>query len=225
MAKAFFIAGTDTDVGKTFVAEQLVKALSRAGHRTIGFKPIAAGAVQGPQGLRNDDAVSLQAASDGNPDYELINPICFEPAIAPHIAAALSGQPITLQALHRWWQTRPDDYDVEIVEGAGGWRLPVNAVETLDSFVVTEQLPVILVVGMKLGCLNHAMLTVEAIRHAGVPLAGWVANQPGAQMDYHAENLAYLKQQIPAPLLAEIPVIAQGETLPDSSFDLSPLIS
>lgn len=225
MAKTFFIAGTDTDVGKTFVAGQLIKQLVSEGHHTLGYKPIAAGAVETREGLRNEDALTLQAASSGNVTYELINPICLAPPIAPHIAAAEAGTSLDLAGLQQWWQARPRTHEIEIVEGAGGWRLPLNGEETLADLVVAEQWPVILVVGMKLGCLNHAMLTVEAIERDGLILAGWVANQPGEPMDFYQQNLDYLREHIKAPLLAEIPPLANPITTDGNGiFNLSALI-
>lgn len=232
--QSFFVTGTDTDVGKTYVCNLLLQQLNRQGHRAIGYKPIAAGAQVTAKGLRNDDALILQQASAGTPDYEVINPICYQAAIAPHIAAKLQGEEITSSQLNLWWQQRPKSpqpldkspqlsdnrYQVEIVEGAGGWRLPINERQWLSEFVVAANLEVILVVGMKLGCLNHAILTVEAIKNDGLNLVGWVANQLEQPMDHYQTNLAYLIENIAAPLLGEVKS-NQSLAVETPLFDLS----
>ena len=220
ITKSYFVTGTDTDVGKTYVCNLLLKQFNQQGHRAIGYKPIAAGAEQMVSGLRNQDALILQAASAGTPDYQQINPICFAEAIAPHIAAKRQGQPITTEQLACWWQQRLSGYEIEIVEGAGGWRLPINDKQWLSEFVVSQQLDVILVVGMKLGCLNHALLTAQAISNDGLNLIGWVANQMSEPMAHYQTNLDYLITQIDAPLLGEVTSdLEVSATMP--VFDLS----
>lgn len=177
MAKRFFIAGTDTDVGKTAIAASLLVAANQRGLRTLALKPVAAGAVQTAQGLRNDDALILQSQMTVPLSYEQINPVVFEPAIAPHIAARQANRRMTISQLAGFCRgTLMTAHDFGVIEGAGGWRVPLNDRETLAGLALELQLPVILVVGMKLGCLNHALLTAEAIRSDGLALAGWVAN-------------------------------------------------
>ena len=218
--KSIFVTGTDTDVGKTYVCNLLLQQLNQQGQRAIGYKPIAAGAQLTQSGLRNDDALILQRASAGEPAYDVINPICYEAAIAPHIAAKIQGEQITTAQLNHWWQGRLAGYDIEIVEGAGGWRLPINDKQWLSEFVVSQQLDVILVVGMKLGCLNHALLTVEAIKNDGLNIIGWVANQLAQPMSHYQTNLDYLIDLIEAPLLGEV-TTNQVVTLQHPVFDLS----
>ena len=240
--RSFFVTGTDTDVGKTYVCNLLLQQLNQQGQRAIGYKPIAAGAELTAEGLRNDDALILQQASAGTPDYDLINPICYQAAIAPHIAASLQGEEINTTQLNQWWKTRMESpqpnrvkslqlkkveslqptegYAVEVVEGAGGWRLPLNDRQWLSEFVVDAKLDVILVVGMKLGCLNHAILTVEAIKNDGLKIVGWIANQLAQPMEHYQTNLDYLIDNIAAPLLGEVKS-NQKVAIETPLFDLS----
>ncbi len=204
----FFIAGTDTDAGKTFVACQLLRAAQQRGFRTLGLKPLAAGAEKTAEGLRNADALLLQQASSVQLPYEVINPFCFLEAIAPHIAAEKSAaEKIGMQlnardiALHIRHTLDNTDFDYAVIEGAGGWRVPLNEQETLADVAKLLNVPVILVVGMKLGCLNHALLTTEAITRDGLVLRGWIANDFGNPMPYLKENIAALEQRISAPRL------------------------
>ena len=204
MKQIFFIAGTDTDAGKTHVACQLLRAAQQRGLRTLSLKPLAAGAENAVESLRNSDALMLQQASTLQLPYADINPFCFAEAIAPHIAAEKNGARLSAkeiaQRVHQVLNTV--DFDYALIEGAGGWRVPLNETETLADVVKLLNLPVILVVGMKLGCLNHALLTAEAIKTDGVTLHSWVANDFGKPMPYWAENIAALEQKIPAPRIA-----------------------
>ncbi|MFT4926622.1 MAG: dethiobiotin synthetase [Phenylobacterium sp.] len=212
---AYFVAGTDTDIGKTLVASALLQHFNRQGRSTIGFKPIAAGCENTAKGLRNQDALSLLQHSNIGPNgvsgglapaYNDINPFAFEPPIAPHIAAKLVGQTITTAALAQAYQPiKAFNCDITIVEGAGGWCLPINDNEFLYQWVNDEQFEVILVVGIKLGCLNHALLTQAFIQSQGLTLVGWVANKVCPQMANIDENIATLEQHLNAPLLATIP--------------------
>jgi len=203
MSHTYFITGTDTDVGKTFVSELLLKQLNQS-QPTIGYKPIAAGATFIDGLWRNDDALILQQASSPKLDYQLINPICFEQAIAPHIAAKINDAPIRLSTLSHWWQGVKHLSSVSLIEGAGGWRLPINEHELMSDFVCQHPFEVIIVVGMKLGCLNHALLTIEAIKRDNLKIKGWIANQLSTPMTNYDENLNYLKQAIDLPFLAEV---------------------
>lgn len=197
----FFIAGTDTDAGKTFVACQLLRAAQQRGLRTLGLKPLAAGAENTAQGLRNNDALLLQQASTVQLPYAAINPFCFVEAIAPHIAAEknhirLNANDIAQGIRHTLDNTA---FDYALIEGAGGWRVPLNEQETLADVVKLLNVPVILVVGMKLGCINHALLTAEAIKADGVTLHSWIANDLGKPMPFLAENIEALEQHLGCP--------------------------
>lgn len=205
MKKKFFITATDTDAGKTYVTTGLLKAATRAGMRSLGLKPIAAGAEKISGQLRNDDALLIQAASSVQLPYEQVNPIVLEPAIAPHIAAAEAGRLVTVSRLEGFLKgalLAPNEF--ALVEGAGGWRVPLNDREMLSDLAKSLGFPVILVVNMKLGCLNHAVLSAEAILRDGLPLAGWVANGGQHTMPRYEENLASLQAMMPAPLLSAL---------------------
>src|SRR5690554_6653529 len=205
--KTFFVTGTDTGVGKTMVSAAILEAAKAAGKRTLGMKPIASGCDETPDGLRNDDALMLQHAATESLAYDLVNPIALEPAIAPHVAAVHAGRVVTADRLIgfcRGMQMR--SADLLLIEGAGGWRVPLNDRETYSAVPRELGLPVILVVSLKLGCINHAMLTVEAIARDGLTVAGWVANHPEPDvMSCEPETLSYLTRHIPAPCLGVLP--------------------
>jgi dethiobiotin synthetase len=209
MSKTWFVAGTDTGVGKTAVSCGLLAAAAQSGLRTAAVKPVAAGCDENGQ---NEDALSLQAAMTETLDYSQVNPVALNAAVAPHIAAGLEGkrmQANRLAGLCRGVMLGGADF--VLIEGAGGWRVPINARETLADLAMELQVGVILVVGMRLGCINHALLTAEAIRRDGLQLAAWVANQPGPRMEYHQENLDTLRQLLPAPLLGDIPFLPKWQ--------------
>ena len=204
--KTFFITGTDTDVGKTICAKALLQAAYKQNLSTLAYKPIAAGCEITESGLRNEDALILQKNSSIDVPYQAVNPIAFQLPIAPHIAAELTDKPIQSALISQGLQTlQKENADLLIVEGAGGWRLPLNNDEMLSDWVVAQKLPVILVVGMKLGCLNHAVLTYETILNDGLNVVGWIANQLQADMPYYQQNLQMLTRKIDAPMIAEIP--------------------
>ncbi len=206
--KAFFITGTDTDVGKTLCSRALLMAATKQKLTTLGYKPIAAGCEITSEGLRNKDALLLQASSSVKLAYEYINPITLYQPIAPHIAAHLENKLIQLPALEDAFTRIQQQAEIIIIEGAGGWRLPINATQYLSQWVQHEKFPVILVVAMKLGCLNHAILTYESILGDGLQVVGWIANQVQlTQMPFYQQNLDFIKRQINAPLIAEIPYI------------------
>jgi dethiobiotin synthetase len=198
----WFVTGTDTEVGKTFASCALLHALSAQGVRAVGMKPVAAGT--GADG-RNDDVEALIAASGVKAPRDLVNPYLFAPAIAPHIAAAESGRDIELATIVDAYTRLDALADALIVEGVGGFCVPLGP--TLDSadLAQTLGLPVILVVGMRLGCINHALLTCQAIAARGLTLAGWIANSIDPAMHRFAENLAALDARIDAPRLGVIP--------------------
>lgn len=210
--KAFFITGTDTDVGKTVIGAGLLFAAKQRGLTTAALKPVAAGCAQTAAGLRNDDALMLQSVITQNLSYEQINPIAFAPAIAPHIAAQQSNRRLAVDRLAGFCRGVLGTADVTIVEGAGGWRVPLNNVETLADLARVLQLPVIMVVGIRLGCINHALLTAEAIARDGLPLAGWVANCVDVNMPYIDENISTLQQRLPTPFLGKVPWMVSGAT-------------
>jgi dethiobiotin synthetase len=205
MAPGLFITGTNTGVGKTAVTAAMLRRLAASNVRTVGLKPIASGSQRaGPDApLRNPDALELQAAATVALPYDQVNPYCFEPAIAPHIAAAEAGQPVTLEALVRWYRRVTTGADLALVEGAGGWRVPLHPEGFLSDLPETLGMGVILVVGTTLGCLNHARLTAEAI-HAGgrCPWVGWIANDVDPAFERRAENLATLERLLGSPPLA-----------------------
>lgn len=210
MAKAFFITGTDTEVGKTTVAAGFLVAANRRGLSTAAIKPIASGCERTPDGLRNGDALLLQRAMSLPLSYDEINPIALEPAIAPHLAAEQAGVRVSAMQLAGICRgVLMQRADLTLVEGAGGWRVPLNAREFLSQVPKQLGLPVVMVVGMRLGCINHALLTAEAIARDGLALVGWVANSLSPDMPYLAENIATIKSSLRAPCLGEVPYLAQ----------------
>ncbi len=214
MAKNYFIAGTDTSVGKTFIACALMKAAQKAGLTTAAIKPVAAGCKLLDGELKNDDAVLLQQCMSKGLDYEVVNPVALEPAIAPHIAAQKAGKNITVSRLTGYCRgTLMCAGQFNVVEGAGGWRVPLNNRETMADLVKELRLPVILVVGMRLGCINHTLLTVEAILRDGLQIAGWVANCIDPNMPALQENIDSIETRLAFPLLAKVDFIDQGELI------------
>lgn len=203
MKQRYFVTGTDTEVGKTAMSCALIEAANAAGLRTAAVKPVAAGCDESGQ---NDDALALMAAMSEPLSYQQVNPVALAPAIAPHIAAARAGKRLRADTLAGYCQgVTTGMADFVLVEGAGGWRVPLNERETLADLAVALNFPVILVVSMRLGCINHALLSCEAIAKDGLKVAGWVANTPGDSMSCYEENLATLKTLISAPLLGEVP--------------------
>lgn len=220
----YFVAGTDTDVGKTLVSSGLLRAARLQGLSTLGLKPVAAGCEETPDGLRNSDALILQAESSKKISYAEVNPVALLAPMSPHIAAEREGVNLSASRIQGYvgGTLMCNLVDFTIVEGAGGWRVPLSSRDFLSSVVKDLQLPVILVVGMRLGCLNHALLTVEAIQRDGLKLAGWVANKVDPGMSAYEENLESLKKWMPAPLLGELPHFDEPSSLQASScLDLS----
>ena len=204
MSHGYFITGTDTGVGKTHVSVGLLQQLARHGQQVAGMKPVASGCQSTPEGLRNDDALRLQAASSRLFDYRRINPYAFEAPVAPHLAAQRTGARIETTVIQTAFQRLTSEVDTVIVEGVGGWLVPISDSATMADLAVLLELPVILVVAIRLGCLNHALLTVAAIQSSGLPLAGWVANRIDPDCLFANENVDSLKKAIAAPLLADI---------------------
>jgi len=210
MAAAFFVTGTDTDAGKTRVACAILASARQHGYSTAALKPVAAGV--NADGV-NEDVLLLHRECTLELSPRDINPACFNDPVAPHICAAEAGISLTAQTLAL--QCRPVldlQADLTLVEGAGGWKVPLNSRETLADLARQLDIPVILVVGMRLGCLNHALLTAQAIAADGATLAGWIANRVDAGMQRYEENLATLKALLPAPLVAEMPRLDPGES-------------
>ncbi len=206
MAAAFFVTGTDTEVGKTTIAAGLLHAARRAGLSTAAAKPVASGCEMTAGGLRNSDALALLAECTLPMRYEQVNPFAFEPAIAPHLAAREAGVELSAERLaepvRRMLALQAD---FSLVEGAGGWRVPLAGRENLSDLVLLLGLPVILVVGVRLGCINHALLSAEAIERDGLRLAGWVANIVDPATSRLDENLATLSERLAAPCLGRVP--------------------
>lgn len=211
MSQAYFIAGTDTDVGKTTVAAGLLHAAQLAGLTTLGAKPVASGCVVTAKGLRNDDALALMAQSTLPLPYEQVNPFAFEPAIAPHLAARETGVALSVPGLLAPMRDiLAQGADFTLIEGAGGWRVPLSDQANLSDLAIALKLPVILVVGVRLGCISHALLSAEAIARDGLQLAGWVANIVDPRTSRLEENLATLAERLPAPCLGRVPKLKQA---------------
>jgi dethiobiotin synthetase len=209
-ARTLFVTGTDTGVGKTLVACALVRGLVARGLRVAVMKPIASGAARTPEGLRNADAQELLGASNVTASYALVNPYCFEPPISPHIAADEARISIDIDLIARNLGELRARADWVVIEGAGGWLAPVSARQGMADLARSLGAPVVLVVGLKLGCLNHAQLTYESIRARGAPFAGWIANELDPRMARAQENLASLAARLEEPPLARVAHLSAG---------------
>jgi dethiobiotin synthetase len=208
LTKTIFVTGTSTGVGKTVVTSALLRLARRQRVQCVGLKPIASGAERATPAapLRNADALELQAAGSIPVTYETVNPYCFEPAIAPHLAARASGVPLDLPALGAWSRRASAGADLVLIEGAGGWRVPLHPSGFLSDLPETLGLDVVLVVGLTLGCLNHARLTAEAIWRGGRSrLAGWVANTLDPGFERIDDNVATLCELLGSEPLARVP--------------------
>lgn len=202
--RGIFVTGTDTEVGKTYVSCALLDMLKQQGVNTAAMKPVASGAEKIKDQYVNDDALCLQRAATVDATYTQINPYIFSEAIAPHIAASRAGDEIKLETIMQSYQCLSEMADFVLVEGVGGWLVPLNAKQTVADLAKKLDLPVLLVVGMRLGCINHALLTAMAIEQSGVKLQGWIANK--LEGDYVAvnENIESIQRRIKAPLLATL---------------------
>ena len=210
----YYVTGTDTEVGKTFIACGFLALARRQSKRTLGLKPIAAGCDDTGEGYRNEDAVALIRASGTQLAYDEINPIALEPAIAPHIALSQIGEKVSADYLAGHCRRVADHEaaDLTLVEGAGGWFVPLSGDDALSDMAQLLNFDVILVIGMKLGCLNHALLTQAAIHHAGLKLAGWVANTVTEEpMQFLEENIETLRYRMTSPCLGVVPYLADRE--------------
>ncbi len=201
----YFVTGTDTGVGKTVVTLAVMELFKRRGFEVAGMKPVASGCEPGDAGLRNSDAVVImQACSNGLP-YSKVNPYAFEPAIAPHIAAARSGESIRVAKIVSLCRGLEEAAERVVVEGVGGWEVPLDSDTLLSELACRLELPVILVVGLRLGCINHALLTASAIKSTGLEFGGWVANQLQPRVEAMDEIINTLRARIDAPLLGVLP--------------------
>ena len=209
MSKGLFVTGTDTGIGKTVVSAALLAALNRAGVRAVGMKPVASGCGQTAHGWRNDDALALIARSAGAPDYALVNPYALPEAIAPHLAACAAGIEIRLDPILAAYAALSTNADCLVVEGVGGWAVPLSPTLMQADLVRALALPVILVVGLRLGCISHALLSARAIAADGCRLIGWIGNRVDPDMARVEDNLATLRAQLPAPCLAVLPHAVQ----------------
>jgi dethiobiotin synthetase len=220
-----FVTGTDTGVGKTLVAAALVRRLRERGLRVAGMKPVASGCAPTPSGLRNEDALTLQAESSEDWPYDVVNPCAYEPAIAPHVAAIEAGVPIDFDAISACYRQLAARSDRIVVEGAGGWLVPLGGSRTIADLAAQLELDVVLVVGLRLGCLNHAFLTAEAIARRGLRLAGWVANTIDPRFERLEANLAALHDGLPAPRIGLVPHVRPGDVAAAAAaLDVGPLL-
>ena len=201
MSKGFFITGTDTEIGKTTISLGLIAALQNANHKVSAMKPVASGCEIINGELKNDDALKLIKACHQNLHYKDVNPYAFKPSIAPHIAAEHAGIHIDIPTICKLADTHKANSDYCIIEGVGGWQVPLNETETVEDLALALNLPVILVVGLRLGCINHALLTAKAIQDSGLILAGWVANHCHMNSDNADEVIESINQRINSPCL------------------------
>lgn len=209
-SKGVFVTGTDTEIGKTVVSSVLVRQLAAAGYKAVGMKPIASGCDIVEDGWFNEDVDALKRAANVELDDALINRYHFEPAIAPHIAAEQANQQIDLDSIVKDYHKCSQHADFVVVEGVGGWQVPLNNEFSVADLAARLDLPIILIVGIRLGCINHALLTVESIHSKGLSLAGWVANCCVAGVDCVDENVATLQSRIAEPMLGMLPFMSDG---------------
>ena len=202
--RGFFVTGTDTGVGKTVICCALLHAFAALGKSVVAMKPVAAGATLTAEGLINDDVACLRAAATTAAPLPLVNPYCFEPAVAPHLAAQAVSVRIGLETIAAAFDDLSARAEVVMVEGVGGFCVPLNDEEDGGDLASRLDLPVILVVGLRLGCLNHALLTAQAIRARRLRLTGWIANRIDRSMALADENVAALAQRLRAPMVADI---------------------
>ncbi len=202
--RAMFVTGTDTDAGKTYISAALLRHFAAQSLRVVGMKPVASGVTELDGVLHNSDVTQLRQASNVQADMRWINPYCFAPAIAPHIAAQQAGVTIDLQQIKQAYEQLCGMADVVVVEGAGGWLVPLNGQQTIADLAQLLDIPIVLVVRIRLGCINHALLSVADIQRRGLTLLGWVANCMEDEMPVMQENIATLQQLIAAPCLAVV---------------------
>ena len=202
---AFYVTGTDTGIGKTFSSCALLHALRQRGYRAVGMKPVASGCEQTVEGLRNEDATALLAASDPAPAYADLNPYALPLPLAPELAAEAAGVTLSLDPIEAAFARLRAQADTVVVEGVGGWLAPLSATLDQSHLVQALQLPVVMVVGLRLGCLNHARLTAQAIIASGATCIGWIANEVDPQMERIDDNVALLRARLPMPFWGRLP--------------------
>jgi dethiobiotin synthetase len=207
MMNGLFITGTDTGCGKTEITLGIMHKLQQQGESVLGMKPIASGAALTDEGLRNEDALRIQAQCSQPIAYSLVNPLVYHPPISPHLAAIETGEPIRLDTLIQEYDALSMQAERIVVEGVGGWHVPLGEGITGADVARSLDLPMILVVGMRLGCLNHALMTAECMLNSGVRFAGWVANIVDPRMQLLNENIHTLQAWLPAPCLGEVPYL------------------
>lgn len=227
MSHSFFVTGTDTGVGKTFIATMLLQLAQQRGLTTLGLKPVSAGCAERSGQLVNQDAWELMEASSTQPAYEDVNPVALRDAMAPHIAAEREERVLQARPLAEHCREMLATADFTVIEGAGGWQVPLNDTETMADLAAGIGCPVLLVVGVRLGCINHALLSAEAIEHDGLRLAGWVANIIDADMAVPDGNIETLEQRLPAPRIGTLPWISANKAARDPAdyLDLDALLS
>ena len=204
---SFIVSGTDTGIGKTWVTVALIRAFLDRGERVLGMKPLASGCEVIDNELRNEDALLIQQAGWQAVDYSLVNPYAFKPPVSPHAAAAKEGVQVSLETIFECYEILQGQADRVIIEGVGGWRVPFSDELSLKDLVKALKLPVIMVVGLKLGCINHALLTAEALDRDGIELRAWVANQLESDYLMQDATMRTLETSIPAPLLGLTPCL------------------
>jgi dethiobiotin synthetase len=209
MKQGYFITGTDTDVGKTWATTALMRHCRQQGLSVIGMKPVAAGCNEVAGELKNDDALQLQAEASVAIDYQLMNPYAYALPVSPHIAGR--DNPVQLPKVLACFQQLQPQAEIILVEGAGGWYAPINNQQSISDLAIALNLPVILVVGIKLGCINHSLLSYQAINQSGLVCAGWIANCIQPEMLCMQDNIDTLKALIPAPLLGVLPYLQQAD--------------
>jgi dethiobiotin synthetase len=221
MTRGYFVTGTDTGVGKTRVSRVLMSLLQTQGHVVTGMKPVASGCEATPAGPVNSDALALQAQASFTVPYHDVNPYAFEPPIAPHLAAQAAGVEIRPEIIGQALARVTEESDRVVVEGVGGWLVPIDASRTMADIAVSIGLPVIMVVGVRLGCINHALLTEAAIKATAVPFAGWVANRLEPEGEAADETIAALRQWLRTPCLGELPFVPDDRPLAEQLGSLS----
>ncbi|MBI1423604.1 MAG: dethiobiotin synthase [Gammaproteobacteria bacterium] len=221
---SLFVTGTDTGVGKTWVTCALIRQFIAEGLRVVGMKPVASGAEMHAGRLRNEDALQLMRASNVDAPYEYVNPYCFAPPIAPHLAAKQEGIVISIAAIQDAYQQLSALADVVVVEGVGGWLVPISDTQTMADLVARLDLPVVMVVGMRLGCLNHALLTAAQIQQRAIPLRGWIANTLDPAMPVLNENIDTLNKMIHAPMCGVMPYLDTATSTAQMRIDMHYLL-
>lgn len=212
MSIKIFITGTDTGIGKTYISVGLINAFKKMGYVTMGVKPISSGGFRIGNHLFNQDALELIQASSIQLDYKYINPFVFEPAIAPHIAASQKNISLSLcEVVSKLQYILNYSCDIQIIEGVGGWEVPLNENETMVDFVIYYQMPIIFVVGIRLGCINHALLTYQAIKQTNLPILGWIANCVEKNVLAYSEIITTLQKRLDIIYLGQIPYCGKPE--------------